>query len=132
MLRQAERFCVSCDESFCDGCWRKVHSKGKRVFHPFCEISPEGRIDSRIFTMDGQEMAGYNSTYPQERVEQEKQRKQEQSAAVTVYAQGSSTVAEGGGSEEPLQEWSEYFDEQGYSYWYNNYTGASQYESPWE
>jgi hypothetical protein len=52
----AERWCVSCDENFCDGCWRKVHSKGKRAFHPYSEISGEGRIDPRIFTMDGDQV----------------------------------------------------------------------------
>jgi hypothetical protein len=25
-LRLAERWCVSCDEHFCDGCWRKVRT----------------------------------------------------------------------------------------------------------
>lgn len=56
-LRLAERWCVSCDEHFCDGCWRKVHSKGKRAFHPYSEISVEGRIDARIFTMDGDQVS---------------------------------------------------------------------------
>ena len=55
-LRLAERWCVSCDENFCDFCWRKVHSKGKRVFHPYSEVSIEGRIDPRIFTMDGDQV----------------------------------------------------------------------------
>lgn len=70
----AERFCVPCDESFCDPCWRKLHSRGKRLFHPFCEVSVDGRIDSKIFTMDGQQVSDYNSTYSQERVEEEKSR----------------------------------------------------------
>jgi hypothetical protein len=33
-----------------------VHSKGKRAFHPYSEISGEGRIDPRIFTMDGDQV----------------------------------------------------------------------------
>jgi hypothetical protein len=28
-------------------------------------------------------------------------------------------------------EWTEYYDDNGYAYWYNNYTGVSQYESPY-
>lgn len=52
----AERWCVSCDEAYCDSCWRKVHSRGKRRFHPFSEVSDEGRIDSRIYTIDGEEV----------------------------------------------------------------------------
>jgi hypothetical protein len=34
----------------------QVHSKGKRAFHPYSEISSEGRIDARIFTMDGDQV----------------------------------------------------------------------------
>lgn len=52
----AERWCVACDESFCDSCWRKVHSRGNRRFHPFHEVSLEGRVDARIFTLDGQQV----------------------------------------------------------------------------
>ena len=52
----------SCDEAFCDGCWRKVHGKGKRVFHPYSEVSPEGRIDARIYTMDGDQV-GKNAAF---------------------------------------------------------------------
>mmetsp|Transcript_16245 Transcript_16245/g.22391 ORF Transcript_16245/g.22391 Transcript_16245/m.22391 type:complete len:1095 (-) Transcript_16245:171-3455(-) len=129
-LLLAERFCVSCDESFCDGCWRKVHSRGKRLFHPFCEVSPEGRVDSRIFTMDGQQVSGYSATYPQERLEGDRQLRQAQAATVAVYEppqEEQQLVA----ADEALPEWSEYFDDQGYSYWYNNYSGVSQYESPW-
>lgn len=62
-LRLAERWCVSCDENFCDGCWRKVHSKGKRAFHPYSEISGEGRIDPRIFTMDGDQVRSVYHLY---------------------------------------------------------------------
>jgi hypothetical protein len=36
----------------------QVHSKGKRAFHPYSEISSEGRIDARIFTMDGDQVSG--------------------------------------------------------------------------
>eukprot|EP00981_Chlorochromonas_danica_P005611 scaffold1160_cov174-Ochromonas_danica.AAC.11 len=54
----AERYCVSCDECFCDGCWRLLHSHGKRCFHPYSEVSSEGRIDSRVYTMDGEQLSG--------------------------------------------------------------------------
>jgi hypothetical protein len=53
----AIRFCVSCDECFCDVCWRRLHSHGKRIFHPYSEINPEGRIDKRIFIMDGDQVS---------------------------------------------------------------------------
>jgi hypothetical protein len=53
----AERWCVSCDEGFCDSCWKRVHSRGNRRFHPFKEVTPEGRIQARIFTLDGSEVS---------------------------------------------------------------------------
>jgi len=65
------RWCVSCDEAFCDDCWRKVHSRGKRRFHPFSEVNHKGRIDTRVFTMDGSELDAYDSTYAQQMQEGE-------------------------------------------------------------
>jgi hypothetical protein len=53
----AIRFCVTCDENYCDKCWRKLHSHGKRVFHPYAEVSAEGRVAQRIFTMDGDQVS---------------------------------------------------------------------------
>ena len=35
----------------------QVHSKGKRRFHPYCEVTLEGRVEKRIFTMDGEEVS---------------------------------------------------------------------------
>lgn len=55
-LLLAGRWCVSCDEAYCNACWKKVHSHGKRRFHPYSEVSNAGRIDSRIFTMDGEQV----------------------------------------------------------------------------
>lgn len=39
-------------------------------------------------------------------------------------------VAEQGWSEQQ-EEWTMYNDDQGCEYWYNNYTGVSQYENPY-
>ena len=33
---------------------------------------------------------------------------------------------------EGVEEWTLYYDDNGYPYYYNNYTGASQYENPYE
>ncbi|RYY89813.1 hypothetical protein EON63_00060 [archaeon] len=54
----AERYCVACDENFCDPCWRVLHAHGKRCFHPYSEISTDGRVDSRVYTMDGDQLQG--------------------------------------------------------------------------
>jgi hypothetical protein len=120
----AERWCVSCDEAYCDECWRKVHSKGKRRFHPFCEVSAEGRVDDRIFTMDGTQVESYDATYSQQRVEEEEA---QWAATSEDYAYG----AEGQeGQAEQVEEWTSAYDEDGNVYYYNNYTGVSQYEQP--
>jgi hypothetical protein len=79
----AVRWCVSCDEAFCDSCWRKVHTRyivhecvcahvdnhrsGKRKFHPFCEVDEGGRVSSKMFTIDGQEVYRYDPTYAHQR-----------------------------------------------------------------
>lgn len=69
----AERFCVTCDENFCDKCWRQLHKHGKRVYHPYCDIDRDGKVDPRIYTMDGEELTGadggYDATYSQFRAD---------------------------------------------------------------
>ena len=45
----------------------------------------------------------------------------------TVAAYGDYDNADGGAGS-----WEQYYDDNGYAYWYNNATGASQYESPYE
>eukprot|EP01040_Poterioochromonas_malhamensis_P008513 gene8513-9211_t len=169
----AIRYCVSCDENFCDGCWRRLHSHGKRIFHPYCEISIEGRVDKRVFTMDGDQLNdGYDAAYAQERLdsnqaqqmsalvsEQEIQQQNQfwedanslQQEQQYYYDENGAAVGEGGGSEDyyydansstqqgyddygsavaydssitsAAEEWSQYYDENGYAYYYNNYTG---------
>jgi hypothetical protein len=52
----AERWCVACDESFCDSCWRKVHNHGKRRYHPFSKVSVIGKIDPKMYTIDGEQV----------------------------------------------------------------------------
>lgn len=67
----AERWCISCDEPYCDSCWRKVHSKGKRRYHPFSQVQEDGHIDSRIFTIDGEQVHNYDASYSQNRFEED-------------------------------------------------------------
>lgn len=120
----AIRWCVSCDEAYCDDCWRKVHSRGKRRFHPYSEVSSKGRIDTRVFTMDGSEIDSYDATYAQQQYEGEQQEQAYQDAS-QEYAQ----YAEAQGAQ--VQEWETYYDDDGYEYYYNQSTGVSQYESPY-
>ena len=133
----ADRYCVSCDESFCDEHWRKVHSKGKRLFHAYSDISEEGVIDSRVYTMDGKEVEEYNPMAVQERLETEQasmpQYEGQYEGEEGIYAlengEDYSLTAhiENG---EVESEWTSYFDDNGYEYWYNNTTGESSYEYP--
>lgn len=123
-LLLAERWCVSCDEAYCDGCWRKVHGRGKRRFHPYSEVSPAGRVDARIYTMDGEQQLGeYDSSHAQQQMELAavQQQEQHQLASADSDAAGGDQGAE----------WSEYADDQGYTYWYNNFSGESTYDSPY-
>lgn len=75
-LLLAERFCVTCDENFCDKCWRSLHKHGKRIFHPYCDIDRDGKVDPRVFTMDGDELTGggggYDAIYAQLRADNQR------------------------------------------------------------
>ena len=131
----AERWCVSCDEAFCDGCWKRVHAKGKRRHHPFSEVDPDGKVDTRIFTIDGEQLqGGYDTAYSQRKLDAENAN----SLLATAFqynpqSQDTHTGGANAGSyaEADPGEWTEYADDGGTQYWYNNYTGVSQYENPW-
>lgn len=150
-LLLCERYCVSCDECFCDGCWRLLHSHGKRCFHPYSEVSPEGRIDSRVFTMDGEQLSGgYDvATYTQSRADAASannlaltvQGQLDANSQVIAYEEEGSATGWGeeyydNSSADAVvpadgAEWAEYYDDQGYVYYYNNVTGESTYDSPY-
>ena len=119
----AERWCVTCDEAFCDGCWRTIHAKGKRRWHPFCEVDVAGKVDSRMFTIDGTEVeGGYDSYSAQKQTDRLDAKGYEPNA----FAYDPNGYYEGGG-----EEWTVYNDAEGNPYWYNNYTQQSQYEDPY-
>ena len=120
----AERWCVACDEAFCDHCWRKVHARGKRRFHPYSEISPEGKVDQRVFTMDGEQVDDYDPTYSQQRLEGEEVNN---AANYGGYGETAAYDANAAGGEE----WTQYEDDDGNPYYYNNYTGESTYDYPY-
>lgn len=131
----AERWCVSCDEAFCDDCWRKVHSKGKRRFHPFSEVFSDGNIDSRIFTIDGEQVYNYDASYAQHRQDDSVAREYEQpiDSYLKVDQQaGYEEYDEDAQQQAVKEEWTVYQDDNGYDYYYNNYTGLSQYENPYQ
>lgn len=121
----AERWCVTCDEAFCDKCWRQVHTNGKRRYHPFSEVDINGKIDPRMFTIDGEEVqGGYDAAYPQKQVDREFDASGGNAPSAFAYTPYSAEVAN-------TEEWSQYYDAEGNAYWYNNYTQVSQYESPY-
>lgn len=120
----AERWCVSCDEAFCDGCWRRVHGRGKRRFHPFSEVSARGKVDSRVFTMDGAEVSTYDGSYAQNQQEQAVDAERINEAQDYIYKQESAEAV-------LAAQWAEYADDYGTPYWYNSVTGESSYESPY-
>lgn len=62
------------------------------MYHPFSDISPEGRVDSRIFTMDGEQLTDYDTSYAQQRVDidqynndQQHLQQQQQEQQVVAY-----------------------------------------------
>ena len=111
----AERYCLPCDEAFCDSCWQRVHLKGKRRFHPFSQVDTNGNIDSRLFTIDGNEVtSSYDPLFVQQHFEESN------SFAPSAIDQSSSA-----------DDWSYAHDDNGYIYWYNSRTGESQYEDPY-
>ena len=151
----AERWCVACDEAFCDLCWRKVHGHGNRRFHPFSEVSADGSINTRISTMDGEEVLDYQPTHalqmgaassqassyngdwdgvPTDSYDQAGGYYDEEGNWIETPAidnGGWETAGPTAGGEGEQQEWVEAYDEEGNVYYYNNYTGVSQYESPY-
>jgi len=118
----AERWCVACDEAFCDPCWRKVHARGKRRFHPYSEVSPEGKVDQRVFTMDGEQVDDYDPTYSQQRLEGEEGNADNYGQTAAGYGETAAGYGE---------EWTQYEDEEGNPYYYNNFTGESTYDYPY-
>eukprot|EP00596_Hydrurales_sp_CCMP1899_P000954 CAMPEP_0119055428 /NCGR_PEP_ID=MMETSP1177-20130426/75704_1 /TAXON_ID=2985 /ORGANISM="Ochromonas sp, Strain CCMP1899" /LENGTH=312 /DNA_ID=CAMNT_0007035951 /DNA_START=2607 /DNA_END=3545 /DNA_ORIENTATION=+ len=116
----AERWCVTCDEGHCDLCWRKLHSKSKRRFHPFCKVFPGGRVGTVMTTIDGQEVSNssYDATYAQQR--------SDNWPATEGFGE---EIVEYTGEKDP---WIQATDDQGYEYYFNESTGISQYENPYE
>ena len=119
------RWCVSCDDCFCDDCWRKVHSHGKRRFHNFYEVSTKGKLGDRLLTIDGTEQPAYDATYPTQMQEAEYEQDQYADASAE-YAQLSAQ------QNEFAAQWQEFQDDDGYPYWYNESTGESTYQNPFE
>merc|ERR1712098_36669 len=121
----AIKFCVKCDEAFCDTCWRKVHSKGKRLKHPFYDVNEEGQYSDYCMTIDG------------EYVNPDELYKWDESTSNSQYFEG------GGGDNQEVKgqeyedqqsgdQWEEYLDENQTQYWYNSIDGTSTYQNPFE
>lgn len=156
-MEVAERWCVACDEAFCDGCWRKVHGHGNRRYHPFSEIAADGSINPSITTMEGEDVTEYEPTFSVQKglevdAANAEQFEYDNNNASAYYAadDGVSTMegsydslgqTDGGYYDEngeyiaaaPAAEGSEWitaYDDDGNMYYYNNFTGVSQYEDP--
>jgi hypothetical protein len=119
------RWCLSCDDCFCDDCWRKVHSHGKRRFHTFYEVSSKGKLGDRLLTIDGSEQPAYDATYPTQMLEAEAE-----SAAYDGASQEYAALS--AQQQEFAAQWAEFADDDGYPYWYNEGTGESTYQNPFE
>jgi hypothetical protein len=96
-------------------------------------VDIDGKIDERLFTIDGREIqGGYDSTYSQKQADKQNKDANFPAFAYDYNANSSNQVDSNNNSNSNQQaaEWAEYTDDYGNAYWYNDYTGASQYENP--
>ena len=129
---------MACDEAYCDACWRKVHAKGKRRFHPFSTIYSDGSVDARLVTIDGEQVDHYDASFLQQKAEADESLnvfdannvKADGTKFITFYFPLFIVFIAPAGQES--EEWTTAYDYEGNVYYYNNYTGVSQYESPFE
>jgi hypothetical protein len=144
----ASRYCTDCDDHYCDGCWGKSHSAGKRALHSFELTGPtkcvECSVDVAVMWCDDCDDPYCKDCFSS--VHKAGKRKKHKwttigAEPVILEEEGAGgAVAESGGgvdgfmqAEESGGEWSEYFDdESGSPYWYNETTGESSYTNPYD
>ena len=66
--QDATKWCVVCDDPFCNTCWEDLHRRGNRARHPFCPIkSEDGSIDMSAVGPDGKLLGTSYDVGPQKR-----------------------------------------------------------------
>jgi hypothetical protein len=148
----ASRYCTDCDDHYCDDCWTKTHSAGKRALHSFELTGPtkcvECSVDVAVMWCDDCDDPYCKDCYAS--VHKAGKRKKHKWTTIgadpvvldedTTTAAGGYDDGSGGGSgvdafmqAEAGGEWSEYYDdESGSPYWYNETTGESSYVNPYD
>lgn len=132
----ATKWDVVWDDPFSDEGWATTHTNGKRRAHPFCRIHEDGSVSPRAVGPDGEDCGEYEPGCGGKATEQAKLMlvSSPKLTAAEAYESGDGYGAgqqgvDGYGAEAAV-EWTEYADEEGNPYWYNNYTGESTYDQP--
>ena len=147
----ASRYCTDCDDHYCDTCWGKTHSAGKRALHSFELTGPtkcvECSVDVAVMWCDDCDdpyckdcfssvhKAGKRKKHKWTTIGAEPVILEEEGGAggADGYDDGSGGVAGFMQAEAAGGEWSEYYDdESGSPYWYNETTGESSYTNPYD
>mmetsp|Transcript_7644 Transcript_7644/g.22079 ORF Transcript_7644/g.22079 Transcript_7644/m.22079 type:complete len:1139 (-) Transcript_7644:33-3449(-) len=152
----ATRWCAVCDDPFCDDCWAKIHSHGKRRKHAFANIHENGSVSPRFSNEDGDDAGAFPAVMPNTTAATLLQLAEDGTYADDPAAGYDASMegygyenadgsfgdlgmesygqeyagGEGYGEADMSQEWYQYTDENGYPYWYNVNTGVSTYDDP--
>ena len=149
----ASRYCHDCDDNYCDECWTKTHSAGKRALHSFELTGPtkcvECSVEVAVMWCDDCDdpycQDCFKSVHKAGKRKKHKWNPIGDKAIVLEEAavEGGEYDGGGGGGGGGVDgfmaaaaaggEWSEYYDdESGSPYWYNETTGESSYTNPYD
>jgi hypothetical protein len=89
--------------------------------------------------MESQQIQQVSSLLSEQEVQQQNQFWDESQELENYYpsmdggeGQENADYSGAAGGENTGEEWSQFYDENGYVYYYNNFTGQSQYENPYQ
>jgi hypothetical protein len=144
----ATRWCLVCDDPFCDVHWDDLHRAGNRSRHPFCPVDPAtGSVDANATSAAGGSAGRFAAVGPSARGGGD------DGAGGLAASEGDANFpGDAGGGEgdatggwqavtgeyaDPTagsamgSAWQEAWDEEGNQYWHNPTTGDSTYDIPY-
>eukprot|EP00957_Ditylum_brightwellii_P124858 9517982-Ditylum_brightwellii.AAC.1 len=128
----AVRWCTQCDGPFCMDCWTSIHTNGSRAYHGYCNIDSEGSVSPRAWTADGS-AAG---VFPYGNIDPNNEGEMDDTEGLPAgdFNQTQANIAPGLGTDDTTYErrWSTHHDENNVTYYYDEVTGESTYENPFE
>lgn len=112
--RYARKFCLDCDDGYCDSCYRFIHTKGKKSNHKWVE--------------PGHDTPKYDKTIYNPNNNNEKQIDNNNIFENSGYYEQINDIKIDNNNNKV--EWTENIDELGRKYWTNDITGESQFSNP--